>query len=161
MPEAFRVSPATPADAEPILAFWNPLIENTLITFSTTLKTVSDVKSMIQNQVFFVAKQNENVLGFATYSQFRGGDGYARTMEHTIILAPQAQGKGIGRVLLNSLENHARDNGCHSLVAGISGQNPAGLAFHETMEYVEVARIPEAGHKFKQWLDLVLTQKLL
>lgn len=161
MPEAFRVSLATPADAEPILAFWNPLIKNTLITFSSTLKTVTDVKNMIQNQAFFVAKQNENVLGFATYSQFRGGDGYARTMEQTIILAPQAQGKGIGRILLGTLENHARDNGCHSLVAGISGQNPVGLAFHETMEYVEVARIPEVGHKFKQWLDLVLMQKIL
>jgi len=161
MPEPFRISAATPSDAIPILTFWNPLIENTVITFSSKLKTVSDVTGMIRDQVFIVAKLDGKVLGFATYNQFRNGDGYARTMEHTIILAQQAQSKGIGRALLDTLENHARDNGCHSFIAGISGQNPAAIAFHKAMEYVEVARIPQAGNKFNQWLDLVLMQKIL
>ncbi|WP_068304894.1 GNAT family N-acetyltransferase [Pararhodobacter sp. CCB-MM2] len=149
-------------DAPAIAAFWNPLIRDTVVTFSPLERSEDDIIAMIDGrETFLVAEEGGDVLGFATYSQFRGGPGYAFAQEHTIILSPAARGRGVGRALLQALEQAARDKGHHVMIAGISGGNPEGLAFHAALGYAEVARMPELGRKFGQWHDLVFMQKLL
>lgn len=59
------------------------------------------------------------------------------------------------------LEDHARAGGGHTLFAGVSGENAAGIAFHEKVGFRTVAVIPEVGRKFGRWLDLVLMMKFL
>lgn len=157
---------ATPNDAAAIAAIWNPVIRDTAATFNAQEKTAADIAQMItarqtDGHAFLVATLDDRILGFATYSQFRGGIGYARTMEHTIILSPAATGQGTGRTLMRHLEQHARAAGAHSLFAGVSAENPAGLAFHSRAGFAEVARLQQVGHKFGRYMDLVLMQKFL
>lgn len=155
------IRPAVNADATQIAAFWNPIIRDTVVTFSTQEKTEDGIADMISSQPFYVAVDGETVLGFATYSQFRGGNGYRKTMEHTIVLAPVANGQGIGRVLMKTIENDAESNGYHIMVAGVTAENAAGIAFHKAVGYEETGYMPEAGYKFGRYLDLMLLQKKL
>ena len=157
---------ATTADAPGIAAIWNPVIRDTAITFNPAEKTDADIAAMIRDRqqaghAFLVADKDGAIAGFATYAQFRGGIGYARTMEHTILLAPAAHGAGLGRALMAALETHARDAGAISLFAGVSAENPAGRAFHARLGFVEVAILQRVGHKFGREMDLVLMQKFL
>jgi phosphinothricin acetyltransferase len=160
------IRPARPEDAPQIVAFWNPLIRDTLVTFNPVEKTVDEVADSIRakpaaGHAFFVAEQAGAVLGFASYGQFRAGLGYARAMEHTIILAPAARGLGLGRGLMAAVEGDARDRGYHAMMAGVSGGNPEGRAFHAALGYAEVGIVPQVGWKFGRYWDLVLMQKLL
>jgi phosphinothricin acetyltransferase len=82
-------------------------------------------------------------------------------MEHTVMLAPSARGRGIGRALMAALEDHARAGGAKSMFAGVSAANPEGRAFHARLGYGEVAVLPAVGFKAGHWLDLVLMQKFL
>ena len=118
---------------------------------------------MIYQQLlaFFLVIAATAVLGFVTYGQFRGGNGYLHAMEHTIILAPEARGRGVGRGLMGALEDHARAGGAHLMVGGISAENAAGVAFHAAVGFAEAGRVREAGRKFDRWIDLVLMQKIL
>lgn len=153
-------------DAAAICRIWNPVIRDTLCTFNSAERTEAELRDVLAakhdlGDAFLVATEGGKVTGFATYGQFRGGVGYAHTVEHTVILSPQARGRGIGRALLGALETHAADRGKHSMIAGVSAANPDGVAFHTAQGYATIATLPQVGFKFGQWLDLVLMQKLL
>ena len=71
--------------------------------------------------------------------------------------------------LIRKIELVAADNttlppfqaGAHIMVAGVSGENTPGIAFHAAVGYVQAGRMAEAGRKFDRWIDLVLMQKIL
>jgi phosphinothricin acetyltransferase len=157
---------ARPDDCAAIAALWNPVIRDTAITFTTLEKTGASLQQTLAEKAaagfpFLVAEVAGAVAGFATYGSFRNGPGYVRTAEHTIILGPQARGRGIGRGLMAALEQRARAAGIHSLIAGVSGENPEGRAFHAAVGFAEIAVLPEVGYKFGRYMDLVLMQKRL
>jgi L-amino acid N-acyltransferase len=159
------IRPATAADCAAIAAIWNPIIRETAVTFTTAEKTAEGLEAWIAEKAaadlpFLLAVEGE-LLGFATYGPFRAGPGYARTMEHTVILGPTARGRGVGRRLMAALEAHAAARGVHSMIAGVSGENLAGRAFHAAIGYAEIAVLPEVGWKFARWMDLVVMQKML
>lgn len=156
------IRPARPEDAPAIAALWNRVIAETTQTFTTLPKDPADLAQRIAaGTPWWVAEAGGAVLGHATYGQFRSGPGYAHSMEHSIHLAPAAQGLGLGRALMAALEDHARAAGVHVMIAGVSGDNPGGIAFHAALGYAEVGRLPEVGRKWGQWLTLVLMAKRL
>ena len=55
----------------------------------------------------------------------------------------------------------ASRSGAHQMIAGVSGENAQGRAFHERLGYRVIAIVPEAGFKFGRFMDLVLMQKFL
>ena len=154
-------------DAADVAVLWNPWIRNTVITFNPVEKTADDVAEMIADRhtarhAFFVARgPGGDLLGFATYAQFRTGAGYATCMEHTIVLSPEGQGKGGGRALMAAIETHALGHGAHQMIAGITAENATAQAFHAALGYAHIATIPQAGFKFGRFHDLVLMQKFL
>ncbi|MBP9183424.1 MAG: N-acetyltransferase [Fuscovulum sp.] len=157
------IRPARPEDAAAIAALLNHWIANTAITFTPTPKTAGDIADQIAAKAaaghgFFVAVEDGALLGQASYGQFRAGAGYATCMEHSISLA---RGQGLGRALLQAVEDHARTGGAHQMIAGVSGENPEGRAFHDRMGYRLVATVPQAGFKFGRFMDLWLMQKFL
>ena len=160
------IRPARATDAPALVALLNHWIVNTAITFNPVPKTEADILAMIADKAaaghaFLVAEDAGTLIGQASYGQFRGGAGYKTCMEHSISLLPGTPRRGLGRALLTAVEDHARSRGAHQMIAGISGENAEGQAFHARMGYAHIATIPEAGFKFGRYMDLVLMQKFL
>ena len=156
-----RLRAAVAADAGQIAAIWAPVIRNTTITFRLRPHSPEDVAALIAGReadghALLVAEAAGRILGFAGYSQFRPNPGYARTMEHTVLLAPEARGAGLGRALMAAVVDHATTAGHRGLIGAITAENAASLAFHRRLGFAEVGRIPEAGWKFDRFHDLVL-----
>ena len=81
------------------------------------------------------------------------------TAEHTVIVAPSAQGRAAGRALMRALEDQARAKGIHVLVAGVSAENVPAIAFHRAIGFAGAGRLPGVGRKFGRWMDLVFLHK--
>lgn len=157
---------ATKADAAAIADIWNLIIRDPAITFTDQEKSPEGIEQMITQrdkagQGFLVVETRGVVSGFATYGGFRAGPGYRHTAELTIILAEKARSGGVGRKLMQALQEQAHGQGVHVMIAAISAQNPAAIAFHAAMGFEVVGRLPQVGRKQDRWLDLVLMQKVL
>lgn len=156
---------AEQGDAAALAVLWNPWINNTIATFNGQEKTAADMAEMIFERQstygFWVAECDGRIVGFATYAQFRVGIGYAKSMEHTIVLDAALHGRGIGRALMDIVETDALAKGAHVMIAGVSGENHAGRDFHAKLGYHIVATIPEVGYKFNRFHDLIVMQKIL
>ncbi len=157
------IRPAVPADAPAIASIWNHYIRSTTVTFNPVEKSDAELESLVAApHAFFVATDGARVTGFARHFQFRSGQGYARAAEHTILLHPDApRGQGTGRALMQAVLDDATARGIGAMIAGVSGDNPDGIAFHAAMGFDTVGQIPAIGWKFGRWLDLVLMQKRL
>ncbi len=157
-----RIRPATTQDAASIAELWNTIIRDTFYTFTSQEKQPANIAQSIRDDIcFLVAEDTGKIAGFATYSQFRNGPGYAHSVEHSIVVDEAHAGKHVGRQLMQQLEQHARDTGHHTMIGGISSANPRGQTFHEALGYTHMGTLREVGHKRGQWLDLHLMQKML
>lgn len=150
---------ARPEDARAIAGIHNEIISETLVTFTTDLRSIPDVEHQIENQPVIVAQSAEQVTGFASLGRFRNGPGYRHTGEHMLHVAPGFRSQGIGATLLAQVEAIARMRGIQQLIAGISSANPRSEQFHAAHGFLRVGHLPNVGHKFGQWLDLILMQK--
>lgn len=157
---------AAARDAAGVTAIWNHVIRDTVATFNSAEKPVSEVADLIAarqaaGRCFLVAEDAQGIAGFVTFDQFRAGIGYRLTMEHTVQLAPRAWGQGLGRRLMDTMETRARNAGVHAMIAGVAGENEAGRAFHAALGYRLVGTLPQVGYKFGRYMDLWLMQKIL
>lgn len=105
-----------------------------------------------------VSDDNGVVTGYASYGDWRSFEGFRHTVEHSVYVHPDHQGKGVGRALLIRLIQEARAGGKHVMVAGIESQNQASLNLHSALGFITTAQMPQVGTKFGRWLDLTFMQ---
>lgn len=164
-----EVRDASMADVPAIRQLFNVLITTTTVAWRDNLASLEEMRSWFARQrnddnPVLVAELDGTVVGYTSWSTFRGGDrfeGYRYTVEDTVHVDSAHHGRGVGRVLVHALLDEGRRRGVHVMVAGIDSDNVASIAFHAAMGFTEVARMPEVGHKFDRWLDLVLMQLIL
>jgi len=162
----FIVRPYIESDAPAILEIINDSILNTCHNYDYEPKTLKEVRELFQGKLkvgypILVGETNNKVCGYATYGTFRVKPGYNRTIEHSIYLNKNAQGKGLGTEMMNQLMNIAKTQGHHVMIAGMDSENLGSYRFHERIGFKEVARFPEVGFKFGKWLTLVFMQIIL
>jgi phosphinothricin acetyltransferase len=165
----YCVRTAVDGDMPAVRDLYNALIPTTTVAWTETSETLRARMTWYRAQQragypVLVVETGGRVVGFASYASFRGEGrwpGYRHTVEHTIHIDERHWGRGLGRMLLQALVEHARASDVHVMVAAIDAANVESIAFHERLGFVVVARMPEVGRKFDRWLDLVLMQRIL
>ena len=168
-PAEYCVRPAHDGDMPVVRDLYNALIPTTTVAWTETSETLRARMAWYRAQrragyPVLVVERHGQVVGFASYASFRGEGrwpGYRHTVEHTIHVDEQHWGRGLGRILLEALVDHARTADVHVMVAAVDAANLESIAFHERLGFAVVARMPEVGRKFDRWLDLVLMQRIL
>ena len=150
---------ATEADLSGILAIYNDAVANTTAIWNETVVDLDNRKAWFSARrergfPVIVAVRGAEVLGYASYGDWRAFDGYRHTVEHSIYVAAGARGAGLGRRLLERLIAIAAERGMHVMIAGIEAENAASIRLHAALGFRHVGRFEEVGTKFGRWLDL-------
>ncbi|MEO6408691.1 MAG: N-acetyltransferase family protein [Burkholderiaceae bacterium] len=111
---------------------------------------------------WLVAERGGMLLGYAYANHFRPRPAYRYCLEDSIYLAPQAQGQGVGRVLLAELCARCEAAGARQMLAVIGDSNNlSSIGVHRALGFESTGILRSAGWKFDRWLDVVLMQKAL
>jgi phosphinothricin acetyltransferase len=161
-----KIRPATEADLPAILAIYNHAVMNTTAIWVDTPADLADRTAWFAARrkagfPVLVAQESDTrgtVLGYGSFGPFRPYEGFRGTVEHSVYVSGEAQGRGIGKMLLRALIEEARNLGKRVMVGAIDATNYASLALHEHMDFEETGRMPGVGEKFGKRLDMVLVQ---
>jgi len=111
---------------------------------------------------YLVAESAGTILGYAYAGAYRTRPAYRSTVEDSIYVAPQAQGHGIGRVLLEALIRECEALDFRLMVAVIGDEESTGsIRLHESLGFELVGIIPGIGYKHGRWLSTVLMRRPL
>ena len=110
---------------------------------------------------FLVVEHDGGVVGYAYSSSYRPRPGYRLTRETSVYLAPDARGRGLGRLLYDALVPRLRADGMHVALALIALPNPPSVALHLACGFEHLGTMQEVGRKFDRWLDTAWYQLLL
>ena len=111
---------------------------------------------------WLVAERAGQVLGYAYANHFRPRRAYRFCLEDSIYLAPEAQGQGVGRLLLAELMACCEAGGCRQMLAVIGDSaNLGSIGVHRALGFEQVGLLKSVGWKFDRWLDVVIMQKSL
>lgn len=164
--QADAIRPAREADLDAILAIYNAVIASSTAVYTETPATLADRRDWLgarngQGYPVLVAEDAGEVVGYASFGDFRPWPGYRHTVEHSVYIRGDQQGKGIGSALVTALFPLAAALDKHVMIAGIDAANEASLRMHARLGFVEAGRFREVGRKFDRWLDLVFLQRFL
>ncbi|MEO4005374.1 MULTISPECIES: GNAT family N-acetyltransferase [unclassified Flavobacterium] len=158
--------PVTENDIPHVLEIINYEILNGVSIYDYTPRTLDAQQQIIRekeakNFPFLVAVSDGAIAGFATYGDFRFKEGYRFTVEHSVYLHHEHQGKGVGKLLLEALIKIARAQQKHTMIAVIDAENDGSIRFHQKMGFEIAGTLRESGYKFDRWLDSVFLQLFL
>ena len=111
---------------------------------------------------WLVVERAGRVLGYAYVNHFRPRRAYRFCLEDSIYLSPQAQGQGLGSLLLAELMARGAAAGARQMLAVIGdSRNLGSISVHRKMGFEHTGLLKASGWKFGRWLDVVLMQRAL
>jgi L-amino acid N-acyltransferase YncA len=151
------VRSAVPADIPAIAAIYGHAVRTSVATFDVMDPPFSYWRDKLSSTELgdhvVVVETSAAVVGYAYSSAFRPRPAYARTRETSIYLAPEAVGRGLGRLTYTHLLSLLRADRMHCAVAVVAEPNPASVALHESLGFDLVGVLREVGRKFDRWVD--------
>ncbi len=147
---------ASAADAAAIAAIYAPYVTDTPVSFEETPPGPEDMARRMEGDgsglhPWLVAEIDDRVRGFASSSPFRTRPAYCWTVETGVYLVPQAQGRGLGALLMERLLALLTVQNFTTAVAGITLPNAASVALHEKLGFAPTATYRDTGYKLGEW----------
>ena len=161
-----NIRDAREEDVPGILAIYNHAVVHTMATADESPVALETRQEWFKERKqkglpVLVYELEGKMAGWASLNPYSPKTGYRLTVDNSVYVHPEFQGRGIGRALLTELLSRARSAKFHTVVASIDAGNLASIRLHEQFGFVEVARYRELARKFERWMDVVHLQLML
>jgi L-amino acid N-acyltransferase YncA len=167
MQRRIRLRPAQATDLPAIQEIYAHHVRTGLASFEEVPPDLQELERrrdevLRRGLPYLVAEGSDRVLGYAYASPYRTRSGYRSSLEDSIYVAPDAVGRGIGKMLLAELLVQAEALGYRQMVAIIGDSaNRASIGLHRSLGFREAGVLRSIGYKLGRWVDSVLMQRAL
>lgn len=156
---------ATIDDAEAIRSIYNVEVTTSTVTFDLEPRSIGTQRAWLAARSgahsAIVAVDAGDVVGFASLSPWKDRPAYRTSVEDSVYVHREHQGRGVGRLLLTRLLEVANESGFHAVFGRIVGGHEASIALHQALGFEVIGVEREVGRKFGKWLDVVVVEKLV
>jgi len=159
---AVAIRPASTADIPAITEIYAHAVRNGTASYELEPPSLEEMTSRMEALLpkgypYLVAEESGRVLGYAYAGPFRPRRAYRFIVEDSIYIAPEAQGRGIGRRLLTALVAECEKLGFRQIAAVIGDGSPqsASVKLHEALGFGHAGVLKGSGYKHGRWLDTV------
>jgi phosphinothricin acetyltransferase len=157
-----KVRPMTAADAGAVLAIYQAGLDGGNASFETVAPTWDSFDASKLPGHRHVAVDGSEVLGWVAVSPTSARRVYVGVVEHSIYVHPDAQGRGIGRALLDALIASTEAAGIWTIQSAIFPENTASAALHAAAGFRSIGVREKVGRHAAQanrWRDTVLIER--
>ena len=166
LPRTMAIRTATPDDASSIIAIYAPIVENSAISFESTVPGVQEMRERIAKTLdrypWLVSEDATGCIdGFVYASEHRTRAAYRWAVDATAYVRSEARRVGIGKRLYIALFEELVELGYFQAFAGIALPNPASVALHESVGFECLGIYRNVGYKLGAWHDVGWWQKSL
>jgi phosphinothricin acetyltransferase len=145
-------------DAAACAAIYAPSVEAAPTSFEETAPSAAEMAARIAavaaTHAWLVAEDRGEVVGYAYAVPYQQRPAYRWTATVSVYVAAERGGEGIGRALYEELFARLRARGFRMAHAGITLPNPASIALHERLGFVQTGLNREVGWKLGAWRDI-------
>jgi len=149
---------AAESDAAALRDVYAPYVEETTVTFETSVPSVSEMRDRVAETIerypWLVCERGGELVGYAHAGPLRERGAYRWTTEGSVYVAERAQGEGVGTALYGTLLDLLDMQGYVELRAGITLPNPASVALHESLGFERAGTREKVGYKHGAWHDV-------
>ena len=112
---------------------------------------------------YLCAQIDGAVVGYAYAGPYGTRAAYRYTVEDSVYVAPEAQGRGVGRALLAAVITHCEAMGVRQMLAVIGNgeDNRGSVALHTALGFRHAGVGQSVGWKKGRWIDIVWMQRAL
>jgi L-amino acid N-acyltransferase YncA len=158
---------ARPDDAPGVARIYAHHVLHGFGTFEETPPSVEEMGRRLadvrtRGLPWLVAEEGGALLGYAYVSPFRLRSAYRFTVEDSVYVAADSQGRGVGRALLAELIARCEALGVRQMLAVIGDSaNTPSIALHRAAGFEMSGTARAVGYKAGRWLDIVSMQRAL
>ena len=162
---ALAIRPATLADIPVVTRIYAHAVKHGTASFELAPPDEAEMtrrmKALLDDGFPYIAAENGGSLaGYAYAGPYRARPAYRFTDEDSIYVDPDAQRRGVGRVLLTRLIEESERRGFRQMIAVIGDSaNAPSIEVHRALGFRMVGNFENVGYKFGRWLDSVLMQR--
>lgn len=121
-----------PEHAKEVLAIYQAGIDGGNATFETAAPSWDRFYTGKLHDHCFVALDGGQVIGWVALSPYaKRRTAYAGVADESVYVHPDAQGRGVGRALLDTVIDSSERAGYWTLLAGIFPENTGSIRLHE------------------------------
>lgn len=154
------VRPMTAADWPAVRAIYQAGMDGRNATFETAAPDWErwDAGHLADHR-FVAVDGGGRVVGWVAASGVSDRCVYAGVVEHSVYVDTQAQGRGIGRMLLDALVASTEAAGIWTIQSGIFPENEASLAVHRAAGFRVIGHRERVGKLDGIWRDTLLVER--
>lgn len=108
---------------------------------------------------FVAIDENNEISGWAALKPVSNRDCFKGVAEVSIYLTASAQGKGLGKVMLQKLILDSEEHGFWMLQSGIFPENIASIRLHERLGFRTVGYREKIGQMHGVWRNIILMER--
>jgi phosphinothricin acetyltransferase len=108
-----------------------------------------------------VAIDGDRIVGWAALSPTSGRACYSGVVEHSVYVAAEHRGRGLGRALMEELVSGADAGGLWTIQTSIFPENTASVVLHERLGFRVVGRRERIAQLDGVWRDTLLLERRL